>query len=226
MKLEPAGANAALAAELGGQAKLRGLKAWVVGGCVRDWLMGRSAKDMDIVASARCEALAQYCRRKYGARFEAFGSFGTMRCFFPDGSRLDLSNARAEVYAKPAALPVVSPASIQRDLRRRDFTVNAIAASIMPDDLWNLKDPFHGIADIERGELKVLHAKSFVDDPTRMYRACRFAGRFGWKIQPAALAQMRRAVLKKLPALLSRARLRQELWRILEEKAPAPVFRL
>lgn len=223
MELKALGRTAKLARELCARP---GIRAWVVGGCVRDWLLGRATKDLDIVSENGCAALAAYCRRRYGARAENFDSFGTVRCFFPDGSRIDFARTRAEVYPSPAALPQVKPASLEKDLFRRDFTANALAARPLKGGGWELLDPFRGALDIEKGLLRILHPASFKDDPTRLYRLCRFAARLGWKAEPRTEALMTRAVREKLPGLLSRARLRQELLRILCEPSPAPAFKL
>lgn len=223
MELKASGRTAELAREL---CSRPGVKAWVVGGCVRDWLLGRATKDLDIISEGGCAALAAYCRRRYAARVENFDSFGTVRCFFPDGSRIDFARTRAEVYSAPAALPQVKPATLEKDLFRRDFTVNALAARPLEGGGWELLDPFCGVRDIEKGLLRVLHPASFRDDPTRLYRLCRFGARLGWKAEPRTEALMRRVVRGKLPGLLSRARLRQELLRILSEPEPAPAFKL
>jgi len=215
-----------LLARAGEAARDAGIKAWVVGGCVRDWRLGKDTKDLDIISESDCAPLADFFVKSHGAAAEKFGRFGTYRVQFPDGLAIDLARTRKEIYTRPAALPDVSPAPIEEDLYRRDFTVNTAAASILPENFGELYDPFNAFADIEKGVLRVLHEKSFSDDPTRLYRACRFGGRFGWLPDEKTTALILSAAENNYPALLSRERLRRELFCILSEKNPKAAFAL
>lgn len=139
---------------------------------------------------------------------------------------MDIARARAEEYAAAAALPVVRHASIQDDLARRDFTVNAMARRLTPSGWGKLLDPFGGREDLRLRRLRVLHQESFRDDPTRLFRAARYAGRLGLKADSATLRAVRAAVRAGRPGLLSRERVRQEIVRILQERDPGPAMRL
>ncbi|MDD2773271.1 MAG: hypothetical protein PHP45_06205 [Elusimicrobiales bacterium] len=212
--------------ELGRFAGGRGARVWAVGGCVRDWRLGRDTADIDIVAEGDARPLAEHFAQVSGARLEFHRGFGTACASLPDGAHFDFARARSEVYTRPAALPLVSPATMEEDLKRRDFSVNAAAMSLLPESFGELLDPFRATADMEAGMLRALHDKSFEDDPTRLYRGARFAGRFGWAFESHTRALVDGAVRGKYPARLSRERLRNELLRILAEKNPAPAFRL
>ncbi|HBE88894.1 MAG TPA: hypothetical protein DDW67_07100, partial [Elusimicrobia bacterium] len=162
-----------------------------------------------------------------GGSITPFEKFRTVRAFMPDGRRFDFAGFRREVYPAPAKLPVVEPASsLAEDLLRRDFTCNAMAVSLLPASIGEVADPHGGAADIKAGLLRVLHPKSFEDDPTRLYRAARFAGRFGWKLENSTREAALAAVKAGLPGLLSRERLRNELLKILKEKDPVPALDL
>ena len=221
----PAGLRPALRA-LAGEAARRGVPAFAVGGCVRDWLLGLPTKDLDIVLESDPAPWARLCAARLGGRAEAFDRFGTFRVLAPGGLRLDFARARTESYSAPAALPVVRPATLRRDLERRDFAINAMAAPIAGAGLGALVDPLGGLEDLRRRVVRVLHPASFEDDPTRLYRAARFCARFAFRLEPATARLARRAVAGRAPGLLSRERLRAELWRILEEKDPAAALAL
>ncbi|MEK7744602.1 MAG: poly(A) polymerase, partial [Elusimicrobiota bacterium] len=156
-------------------AKSRRLSVYAVGGCVRDWMLGRTVRDIDLSVEGEALPLAKAAARG-GGRWEAFDRFGTVRVFLPGGLRLDFARARAETYESPAALPRVRPASILEDLRRRDFSVNAMARPL-GEGLSMLLDPHGGRKDLRDRKLRVLHERSFVDDPTRLLRAVRLEQR-------------------------------------------------
>ncbi len=200
-------------------AELR-LPVFVVGGPVRDWLLGRSTYDLDIVAEGDPTLLAQFAAQMLRGRVEAFGQFGTLRVLSSNRLRVDFATCRKERYPTSACLPVVSrPAKIAEDLVRRDFTINAMAAELSPTGLGEIIDPFAGLRDLQCGLIRVLHDRSFRDDPTRVFRAARYCCRLSFKPAPG-LSELAR---KALPAgrLLSRARLSHELLRILSEEDPA-----
>ena len=204
-----------------------GFELYAVGGCVRDWLLGFAGSDIDFLCSKHPGELVSEISREYGGSFSSFERFLTTRLFLRDGRRLDFAVFRKESYSKPAALPSVSPAcSAAEDLRRRDFSCNALAVSLLPGSFGELSDPFGGFEDIKKGVLRILHERSFLDDPTRIYRAARFAGRFGWRLDERSNGLALEAVKTGAPGLLSRERLRNELLKLLSEKRPLPAFEL
>ncbi len=154
-------------------------QAYLVGGAVRDLLLGRGRADIDLVVEGDPAALAT----ALGAEIlEAHSRFGTLKVDL-GGHEVDIAGARRESYVRPGALPTVDlGASIRTDLARRDFTLNAMAVPLA--DPTQLLDPYDGRADLEAGVLRVIHAGSFVDDPTRAIRAARYAARFGFGIEP------------------------------------------
>ncbi|HVC08609.1 MAG TPA: hypothetical protein VNH15_01555 [Elusimicrobiota bacterium] len=209
------------------QAHAAGLPLFLVGGCVRDWLLGRAAvSDLDLCVVGDPSALAQSCARRLGGTVEAFGRFGTLRVLAPSGLRVDFAQARRETYPSPGCLPEVSPAgSIEEDLIRRDFTINAMALRLSPGPRA-LIDPMGGLADLRRKTIRFLHPESFRDDPTRVFRAARYLSRFAFKPAPDLAPAARRALEAGYAARLSRHRVLQELWRLLEEKKPAQALGL
>lgn len=202
-----------------------GLELYAVGGCARDWLLGRESADMDLLLSGDPSPVVEGLEKAFGGRHQKFKPFLTVRFFTAEGRRLDLARFRKETYARPAALPAVGEAaSASEDLKRRDFACNAMAVRLNGPEPFGLLDPYGGAADIKNGLVRVLHMKSFEDDPTRVYRAARFAGRFGWELEAGTRALALDAVKAGLPALLSRERLRNELLKILSEADPLPAL--
>ncbi|MBI4051510.1 MAG: CCA tRNA nucleotidyltransferase [Elusimicrobia bacterium] len=205
---------------IGAWASGKNISIWVVGGCVRDWILKRPTKDLDLVVEKGLEEVSRFCSKKWGGTLESFGQFGTKRLYLRSGLRLDLARTRAEIYSRPAVLPEVSTASLEKDLWRRDFTVNAMAVCLNSSAWGELVDHYGGCADLKKGLLRVLHAQSFRDDPTRIWRAARFLGRFGFRLESSTQESLEEAVRLGYPRLLSRERVRGELMRILEEKDP------
>lgn len=184
---------------------------YLVGGAVRDLLLGRPRADVDLVVLGDAAALAA---RLGGAGAEN-ERFGTVKVEV-DGHELDIATARQEGYPHPGALPVVSPATtIEQDLERRDFTINAMAIPL--DGEERLIDPRGGRKDLERGRLRVLHERSFEDDPTRAIRAARYAARYGFTLEPETDRLLRRTDL----AAVSADRRRAELERLAAEPSGA-----
>jgi tRNA nucleotidyltransferase (CCA-adding enzyme) len=159
---------------------------YLVGGAVRDLLLGRGRADIDLVVEGNPGALA----RALGAEsLAAHSRFGTLKVDL-DGHEIDIAATRRESYARPGALPTVEPgAPIRTDLARRDFTVNAMAVALA--EPRELIDPYDGQADLAEGVLRVIHAGSFVDDPTRAIRAARYAARFGFGVEPGTRELLR-----------------------------------
>jgi len=204
-----------------------GVELYAVGGCARDWALGRPSEDIDFLVGGDQAPLVAGLELVYGGTHRKFTPFLTVRFFSAAGRRLDFVRFRKETYAHPGALPTVSEAaSAAEDLRRRDFACNAMALRLNGPERYSLLDPFNGLADLRDGLLRVLHEKSFEDDPTRVYRAARFAGRFGWRLEAGTLALARAAVASGLPGALSRERLRNELVKLLSEENPLPALEL
>ncbi|HVO43902.1 MAG TPA: hypothetical protein VMT34_14830, partial [Aggregatilineales bacterium] len=166
------------------EAQSAGIGLYVVGGLVRDLLLGKPNTDLDFVIEGDALIFVQRLRDHFGGgdltHHPAFGTVtwtpvpGTFGVRF-----MDFATARTETYASPGALPTVRPSTLADDLRRRDFSINAMALRLSPAPLGELIDPFGGQRDLERQILCVLHARSFIDDPTRMLRGLRFIHRFG-----------------------------------------------
>ncbi len=185
---------------------------YVVGGAVRDLLLGRGRADLDVVVEGDAAALAS----KLGAEPVSHERFATAKVVV-DGHELDIAGARTESYPYPGALPEVAPAAgIEADLGRRDFTVNAMAIPLRGEA--RLIDPHGGRADLEAGLLRVLHPGSFADDPTRAIRAARYAARFGFALEPETAALLRATEL----GTVSSERRRAELLRLASEATAVP----
>ncbi len=203
------------------------IKIYAVGGSVRDSLLGLESKDIDLLFGSGIEKAVSYLKREHKAKVEYFKPFLTYRCFFSGHIRIDLAHFRSEKYAAPAALPEVKKAdTMKEDLKRRDFSVNALVMNLSKEACWKTIDLFQGLEDIKRGRIRVLHKNSFVDDPTRIFRAARFCARFSWRPEALTLKLIKQAVKKDLPGKLSGERIKNELFAILKEKNPEKVFAL
>jgi tRNA nucleotidyltransferase (CCA-adding enzyme) len=191
---------------------------YLVGGAVRDVLMGEPNFDVDIAVEGDGIALGEALAEALGGRVRPHDRFGTAIVVY-DGGRVDVATARTEFYDSPGALPTVEQASIRQDLYRRDFTVNAMAASLKGEDFGRLVDHFGGKRDLENGVVRVLHNLSFIDDPTRIFRAIRYENRYGFSMDAHTLALARACVEMNLVGELSSARLRDELQALLSEES-------
>jgi tRNA nucleotidyltransferase (CCA-adding enzyme) len=190
---------------------------YLVGGAVRDVLMGEPSFDVDIAVEGDGIAFAEALAGAFGGRIVPHEKFGTAIVISADGERVDVATTRTEFYDYPAALPRVERASIRQDLFRRDFTINAMAASLRGEDFGRLVDPFDGLRDLERRVIRVLHNLSFIDDPTRIFRAIRYENRYGFAMDAHTVALARACVEMDLVGELSSARLRDELQALLGE---------
>jgi tRNA nucleotidyltransferase (CCA-adding enzyme) len=190
---------------------------YLVGGTVRDILLGERGFDVDIAVEGDAIALAQALADALGGRVRAHEKFGTAVVIYGDDERVDVVTARTEFYDAPAALPTVEHASIREDLFRRDFTINAMAVSLKGADLGRLVDPFGGRRDLEARTIRVLHNLSFIDDPTRVFRAIRYENRYGFRMDDHTQRLARGTIEMGLVGDLSSARLRDELVALLEE---------
>ncbi|MDX1583273.1 MAG: hypothetical protein R3338_06695 [Thermoanaerobaculia bacterium] len=198
-----------------------GLPLWVVGGPVRDALLGRPLRDLDFLVEERLDELAAAVADETRGRIEAHDEFMTATLRLPSGRSLDFTTARKEVYERPGALPIVRPAPVDADLHRRDFSVNAIA--------WNARtekivDPLGGREDIERRLIRILHDRSFLDDPTRIFRAGRFATRLRFDIESRTEQLLRTALDSGALETISTQRLMREFRHCLGEERSAEVL--
>ncbi len=190
---------------------------YLVGGTVRDILLGEAGFDVDIAVEGDAIALAEALAAELGGRCRPHTKFGTAVVVYDGDERIDVVTARTEFYDAPAALPTVEHATIREDLFRRDFTINAMAVSLKGADYGRLVDPFDGRRDLEARSLRVLHNLSFIDDPTRIFRAIRYENRHGFRLEAQSERLARACVEMGLVGDLSSARLRDELVALLEE---------
>lgn len=202
-----------------------GLSVFAAGGFVRDLLIGSSNLDIDVVVEGDGIAFAHAFAKNERGQVRRHRRFGTAVVVLPDGFKVDVATARTETYAHPGALPSVNPASIREDLLRRDFTINAMAMALNEDRFGELVDFFDGKADILSGSVKALHDLSFVDDPTRIFRAVRFEQRYGFSIEPHTAELLQRAVSEDCLKTISGQRLRNEILLMLKEEYPFPAIR-
>jgi tRNA nucleotidyltransferase (CCA-adding enzyme) len=208
-------------------ASARQLPLYLVGGFVRDLLLGSSAKDFDLVVEGNAIPLARALAEQHGGKVTTHIPFGTAQWFLADPSHrvLDFISTRSETYKHNAALPTVKLGTLTDDLLRRDFTINTLALRLDGDHWGELRDDLAGLDDLKRGLVRVLHPASFQDDPTRLFRAVRYEQRYGFRIFPETLSLIPQA--RALIGLLSAERIRHELDLVLEEeKAVAMLNRL
>jgi tRNA nucleotidyltransferase (CCA-adding enzyme) len=202
-----------------------GFSVYAVGGFVRDLLMRVENFDVDIVVEGDAIQFAEEFEKRSHCRIRTHRKFGTAIILFPDGSKIDVATARLEVYDSPAALPTVEKGSIKMDLYRRDFTINALAFQLNPRGFGELIDFFGGIKDLKERVIRVLHNLSFVEDPTRVFRAIRFEQRLGFQIGKHTQNLMRNSMKMGFTARLSGGRVLAELILILQEDDPAPAIK-
>ena len=224
MSSRGAGSETGILEAIAAAAGRAGARAWLVGGAVRDLLLGRESVDVDVAleggASAAEDAVATLsavpgwrCRTRHAA-------FGTATLEAPHGRRIDLAVTREETYAHPGALPAVTPgAPIARDLSRRDFTIHAMALPLGPGGSGApLLDPFGGEADLRKRLVRLLHGDSLADDPTRAFRAARYAARLGFELDAGFVPAAERAVASGAFVRVSGDRLRRALEEVLSEE--------
>jgi tRNA nucleotidyltransferase (CCA-adding enzyme) len=196
-----------------------GFKAYLVGGSVRDLLRGEENLDTDIVIEGDGIVFARSIGERLNARIRVHQKFGTARISVGT-LKLDVATARTEYYESPAALPKVEISSIKKDLYRRDFTINTLAIKLNPSDFGLLIDFFGGQRDLREKAIRVLHNVSFVEDPTRAFRAVRFSERFGFKIGRHTENLIKSTIEMNLFDKLSGPRLYEELHLSFKETDP------
>ena len=190
-------------------------RVYLVGGAVRDLLLGGAPTDLDLVVEGDALPFAE----RLGGQVVRHERFGTSTVSL-DGFTYDIAQARRETYARPGALPDVEPASLEEDLLRRDFTVNTLALALGPPEPGALKAAPDAFEDLERGLLRVLHAGSFLDDPTRLLRLVRYRSRLGFDVEPATASLADAAVSEGALATVSGPRIGAELRMLAREPDP------
>ena len=206
-----------LVKDISKQAAKQGQRVYLVGGVVRDLLLGYPNFDLDLVVEGDAVKLAQQVAETSQAKLLAHHRFGTAKLRY-ENFTLDLATARKETYAKPGALPAVTPGTLKDDLIRRDFSINAMAISLAANDYGELVDPHQGKSDLEHHLIRILHTGSFSDDATRILRAVRYEQRLGFELETQTAQLLKRDV----PMLdtISGDRIRHELELIFKEKQP------
>ena len=204
--------------------------AYLVGGFVRDLLLGEPNLDIDIAVEGDGIEFARELAGKLSGRVRSHPKFQTAVVIVSEGRdgaplRIDVASTRTEFYDFPAALPKVEHASIRQDLARRDFTINAMAVSLKPEDFGVLLDYFGGLTDLEKKRIRVLHNLSFIEDPTRIFRAVRYESRYGLRMDRHTLSLAKSCSDMDLIGDLSSARLRDELILLLSESKVAFALR-
>jgi tRNA nucleotidyltransferase (CCA-adding enzyme) len=198
---------------------------YLVGGSVRDLLLGRPAGDhLDLAVEGDARSVARALVDRLAGESREFERFGTA-VVDVDGFEYDMATTRRETYDAPGALPRVEAAALPEDLRRRDFAVNAMAIALKGDDLGHLYDPHGGLSDLDARVLRVLHERSFSDDPTRLLRAVRFEARLHFGLEPVTEVQAREAVASGALATVSADRVGRELMKLLAEDASRTAVR-
>ena len=187
------------------------LPAYLVGGCLRDLILGIKNLDLDIAIEGNGIIFAQKLAQRLNSTLKIHPRFGTAVLILADGLKVDIATARQEKYPYPAALPVVSSGSLREDLKRRDFTINALAISLVLGKDQEIIDPYGGQEDLVLGRIRILHNLSFKDDPTRIFRAVRFSQRLDFKIEEETFTLLKEAIGEGALDKVNPHRLRDEL---------------
>jgi tRNA nucleotidyltransferase (CCA-adding enzyme) len=200
-----------------------GHKIYLVGGFVRDLLLRQPNHDIDIAVEGDAIPFVTKLSEHLGLEFKVFDRFHTAKLYH-QALTLDFSSTRREIYETPGALPKVTISNLFDDLHRRDFSINALAMSLSTEKGYQIIDHFNGIEDLKAGIVRILHPKSFVDDPTRLYRALRFAHRLEFKMDSDTQELFNTGVNKKFVQLLSMKRVASELEKFFYEPRPDALY--
>ena len=219
-----------LLSDIAAQAAAMDIPCYIVGGFVRDLLLGKPVNDLDVIVEGDAIKFGKSLVKQFGGKLTTHDKFHTAIWHLPSTfdpsagsgqrfqpSTLDLITARKETYQHPGALPTIQPSMIDDDLRRRDFTINAMAVRLDGDHFGELLDPLNGQVDLEKRIVRVLHPRSFVDDPTRIFRAIRYEARYSFNLEPSTLNSINPEALAVITRL-SGERIRHELDLIFEEE--------
>lgn len=197
----------------------KNLHSWLVGGPVRDLLLGRSVIDIDVTLEEGSSTLARALAKRIEGRVRSFPQFLTYKVTAAGYPEIDIATARRERYRVPGALPMVTAGRLADDLMRRDFSANALALDLLNE---KLHDPANGERDIADQLIRVLHERSFIDDPTRIFRAVRLATRLGFSIETHTMALLRDSIEAGALGTVSRERVWREIFLAMDEHdAPA-----
>jgi tRNA nucleotidyltransferase (CCA-adding enzyme) len=218
---EPYLSRLRVAARLAAEKRVR---LYVVGGFVRDLLLGRPSDDVDLVVEGDAILLAKALRDELGGKVVTHEKYMTASLKFADDDKLDVASARKEVYVRPAAMPDVAQSKLKSDLYRRDFTINALALRLSDNLEATVIDFFGGRQDLDTKKIRVLHNHSFIDDPTRIIRAVRFEQRLGFSIEPHTKQLIRGALETDVFRLAHGERIAEELKLALSESDPVKVL--
>lgn len=199
------------------EARLGGIGIYLVGGMVRDALLRKKSFDLDIVLEADALGFAKYFSKEEKIALTMHPEFKTATLFLKSGQRIDLSSARKEHYRKIGALPTIVLGDLKDDLSRRDFSINAMALSINVPGKGELVDLFNGYEDLSKRKIRVLHERSFLDDPTRILRAIRYEQRLGFDLERKTLMLLKDALRLEVFNEISSARFLNELKKIFNE---------
>ena len=201
--------------------------AYLVGGAVRDLMLGIASPDLDIAVEADAHATARVLAERLGGVVREHDRFATATVYLDTSLWVDVAQTRTETYPTPGSLPVVKAAELADDMRRRDFTINAMAVALRGDELGHLHDPHGGRRDLDDRLVRVLHDQSFLDDPTRLIRAARYETRLGFHMDDHTERLARDAVEIGAMKTLTGTRLRDALFLLLaEHDAPSALKRL
>jgi len=207
--------------ELGETGDELGVSVYAVGGFVRDLILKKENLDLDVAVEGDGIFFAKHFAKIFGGKVRCHPAFGAAAIVMPDGGKLDIASARQERYEYPGALPTIEPSSLELDLRRRDFTINALALCLNRHKFAIMIDFFGGRQDIRQRSVRALHNLSFIEDPTRIFRAIRFERRLGFPIEPRTERLMRDAIKMGVIENIGAIRLRNELIHILNERKPS-----
>ncbi len=210
-------ADMALLDRIGAAADPAGVRVFLVGGAVRDIIAGTASPDLDVLVEGDAITLGKHLSESFNYKIKTYAEFGTAT-LFTEHATVDLVTARTETYSRPGALPEVGPASMEDDLKRRDFTINAMCFSLNSGSFGTLFDPFGGLDDLHAGTIRILHRNSFIDDPTRIFRAVRFKCRFGFNYDADTELLMKDAVARGAVGTVSGRRIYKEIRLIMKEK--------
>ena len=203
---------------IGKFAKELGYRVYLVGGIVRDIVMGRENLDIDIIVEGNAIKLVKEYAKEKNYKYGIYGEFLTAQLFLNDGTKIDFATARTELYSHPGAYPKVKRATLKEDLYRRDFTINTLAIELTDGDFGNLIDYFNALKDIREGMIRVLKQLSFIEDPIRIFRALRFAGRFNFKLGKTTEKLLKVAIDENILQHAPPKRVNQELNYIFNEQ--------
>lgn len=198
---------------------------YIVGGLVRDWILGTTNMDLDVVSEGPVFDLAEAFAILMKGRLVFYKPFLTATVVCPNGLSVDFATARREIYPHPGALPRVFEGTLREDLFRRDFTINALAVRLGKGRLPEIVDFYNGLEDLRARRIRILHRLSFRDDPTRILRAIRFAVRLGFRFEKETAQLLREAVAENYPSSVKPGRYLNEFRKVFSEPAPWPCLK-